>query len=168
LTAVGFRTTTTLTPVSASIDGSSVWYGSITDVGDGWGYSSTINFHGFNSGISATGAFSGLGHSNFSAADNALDGLDYGILSAGDNSATGNPGVTGHGPLIKDSVVFTLSAPGFLLSDLGASVSFQYGTASTETSYYGYPPTGRVPVPATLLLFGSGLAALGWKKRRAG
>ena len=101
LTGIFFDTTHTLTPVSASLNGSTVFYGSLTNVGDGWGYASGVSAQGENNAISATGAVNGLGHSNFSAADNSLGGDDYGILSAGDNSATGNTGVTGKGPLIQ-------------------------------------------------------------------
>ena len=45
-----------LTPVSASLNGSSVFYGSIVnDVGEGWQYKSGISAHEENSGISAAG-----------------------------------------------------------------------------------------------------------------
>jgi hypothetical protein len=152
LTGLFFNTTNTLTPVSASLNSSTAWYGTISDAGDGWGYASGVNAQGMNSAISSSGAVSGLGHSNFSSANNALQGLDYGILSAGDNSATGNTGVTGHGPLIQDSVVFTFTvAPGFTLSELGNTVLFQYGT-----SVNAYPS----PEPTTLVLLRSGLVAL--------
>ncbi len=164
LTAVWFNTTHTLTPVSASLNGSSVFYGSITNAGDGWGYGTGLNAHGENSGISATGAANGLGHSNFSGANNALQGLAYGILSAGDNSATGNTGVKGHGPLIKNSVQFTLTAgSGFSLSELGSSVVFQYGTSLTETSFSGGKQGGNgsaAPVPPSAVLLGIGSLCL--------
>src|SRR5207302_8595606 len=79
-----------------------------------------------------------------------LGGIDYGIASAGDNPLTGNGGITGHGPLIKDSIVFTLTAAqGFVLTELGDSVVFQYGTTLTETHVTGLPPiTGNVLPPA--------------------
>jgi hypothetical protein len=163
LTGVYFNTSHTLTPVSASLNGSSVVYGSINNVGDGWGYASGVSADGENSAISATGAVNGLGHSNFSGADNALQGLDYGILSAGDDPATGNTGVTGHGPLIDDSVQFTFTvAPGFSLSELGNSVVFQYGTQLSETHFSGSngstPDVSVVPVPPTFILLGIGVA----------
>ena len=159
LTGIFFNTTHTLTPVSASLNGSTVYYASLTNVGDGWGYASGVSANGMNSAISSTGAVSGLGHSNFSAASNALDGLAYGILSAGDNSATGNSGVTGSGPLIKNSVQFTLTAAsGFSLSELGNSVLFQYGTALTDPYYTG--SAAPVPVPPSALLLAPGLFGL--------
>jgi len=165
LTGVFFNTTHTLTPVSANPNGSTVFYGALTNVGDGWGYAAGISAQGMNSAISATGAVVGLGHSNFSLANNALQGLDYGLLSAGDKSSTGNTGVKGHGLLIKDSVTFTLTAGNeFSLSDLNGSVVFQYGTDLSETHYIG-----TVPEPSLTLLLGIGFAAVTiigsrWKK----
>jgi hypothetical protein len=160
LTAVCFNTSHTLTPKSANLGFSTVAYGTLTNVGDGWGYGSGINAEGENSAISATGAFTGLGHSNFSTANNMLDGLPYGILSAGDNLATGNGGVTGGGPLIKNSVQFVLTvAAGFTLSDLGNTVIFQYGTSSGSNyfSSNGAGPTVlAVPVPPSAALFAIG------------
>jgi hypothetical protein len=162
LTGVYFNTSHTLTPVSASLNGSSVVYGSISNVGDGWGYATGVSADGENSAIGASGAVIGLGHSNFSGANNALGGLDYGILSAGDDPATGNTGVTGHGPLIKNSVQFTFTVgSGFSLSELGNSVVFQYGTQLTETHFGSGGPTpdvAVVPVPPTAILLGIGVA----------
>jgi len=166
LTAVAFNTTKALTPVSASLPtGTTVWYGSITNTGDGWGYGSGLSdAHGENSAISATGAFNGLGHSNFSGASNALDGLAYGILPAGYTGVGANTGIKGHGPLIQNSVVFTLTAAaGFSLSELGSSVVFQYGTATTDTCFGG----SVVPEPSSLAIAGlGGLGLFGYGLRR--
>lgn len=165
LTGVFFNLTAGLTPVSASDPGSTPYYGPLTNVGDGWGFATGVNANGKNSAISATGAVSGLGQSNFSSNHTNLDGLAYGLLSAGDNSSTGNGGVLGHGPLIKDSAQFVLTAPeGFNLSELGNTVVFQYGTSLDETHYNGNLQT--TPEPATLAMLGSGAIGLAAVLRR--
>jgi PEP-CTERM motif len=166
LSAVWFDVTHALTPSSANLNGSSVYYGSLLNVGDGWGYYSGLagSGQGKNDGITAAGFGIGGGHSNFSAAHTGLDGIDYGLLSAGDNTSTGNTGVLGHGPLILNSAQFVLTAPtGFALSELGKTVVFQYGSALTEPSYAGYSPT---PEPGTLALLGSGIIGLAGVLRR--
>lgn len=173
LTGVFFKNAFALTPVSASlVAGDTVWYGSLTDPGDGWGYGFGVSAHGYNNAISGTGAVSGLGHSNFSGANNSLDGLDYGLLSTGDNPATGNTGVTGHGPLIRDALQFTLTVPnGFSIPAMGTTVQFQYGTSLTERNYTStfYHYDGNIPQtpePGTLALLGTGVLGLGGMLRR--
>ena len=164
LTGVFFDTTHGLTPVSAALNGSTVFYGSIqNNVGEGWVYGHPVSAQGMNSGISAAG-LGIFGDTNFfySPPVTPLDGIDYGILSAGDNSATGNGGVTGGGPLIKNAITFTLSAAaGFDLSELGDSVVFQYGTATTEPTFNGTFQTVTAPVPPTFVLALCGIAPFG-------
>jgi len=164
-----------LTPVSASLGGSTVFYGSIVnDVGEGWQYKSGTSGlpGGQTEGISGAGygVFGPTG--NFFSPGVTLNGLNYGLLSAGDNSATGNGGVTGGGPLIKDSITFTLSGlpGGFTDQDLAndlTNVAFQYGTALndiTEPSIGSCGPA-RVPEPSMPLLLGAGLLAWGVTRR---
>lgn len=157
LMAVFFDTSSTLTAVSASLNGSSVYYGSlINNVGEGWQYGHPVNAQGKNSGISATG-LGIFGNANwfYTSPKTPLNGLDYGILSAGDDTATANSGISGHGPLIKNQIQFTLlTAPGFSLSELGNSVVFQYGTSTAEPHFQG------TVVPESATIFAGALVLL--------
>jgi len=175
---VFFNTTHTLTPVSASLNGSSAFYGSIVNnVGEGWQYKSAVSAQGKNSGISAAGLSIFGPSGNFFSPGLNLNGLNYGILSAGDNTGTGNGGITGHGPLIKNSVAYTLNAPSFSLSELGSTVVFQYGTSTTEPHFTGSclqdctPPAPQVvPEPSTWIMLVTGTLCLlgyGWSRRHA-
>ncbi len=179
LTGVFFDVNHTLTPVSAALGpGSVAVNGTLSNVGDGWGYGTSLSAQGKNSAISATGAVNGLGMSNFSASSTMLDGGGYGIVSA----KTGNPssfpdGLKNNGPQEEDSVVFTLkTGSGFTLTDLGSSVVFQYGTALSEPSITTGPGSGphitpSVPEPtkpiALISLFGMGFVGLIWRCRKA-
>jgi hypothetical protein len=175
LTGLFFNSVHSLSPMTAALNDSISVYKSSTDPGDGWGFASRVNAQGYGNAISATGAVPGLGLSNFSHEFNKLGGVDFGILSAGDKSETGNTGVKKRGPLFNDSIVFTLNtSPGFSLQDLGSTVMFQYGSALNEPHYVGEdppinPPTSPVSEPASLILFGSGLAGVAlyvWRRNR--
>ena len=184
LTGLFFNTAHTLTPLSASLNGSSVYDGSIKyNVGEGWQYKTFASGgpQGENAGISATGLGLFGPNGNFytplpgQQSNPNLGGVDYGIVSAGDNPATGNGGISGHGPFIKDSIVFTLTAgQGFVLTDLGDSVVFQYGTSLTETHLTGTPPVTNphdspaVPEPSSMAIALTALAGAGfWRRTRA-
>jgi len=160
LTAVFFDMSASLSPSSAVLNGGSqVIYGAQPTggiVGGEWQYLAGLTGapDGATKGISSAG-FGLFGSPNFPGPDldspAAIDGLNYGILSAEDITATGNTGVTGE-PLIKNSVVFTLSGT-FDLASI-ENVSFQYGTALDE-------PNIKVPEPVTIVGLGFALLGLG-------
>lgn len=157
-----------LTRVSAVLaPGSTVLFGS-TDpggvVGGEWAYLGGLSGapHGASYGISSSGlGLFGAGDV-FPGSDldppGSPDGINYGITTAGDNPATGNAAVTGASPLIKNSVVFTLSGlpGGFDPMSVIGNVSFQYGTALDEPN---------IPAPGAIGLFALAGAA-GLRRRR--
>lgn len=180
LTGVFFDLTgnPTLTPVSATIAAGSIVQGSTCDAGTCDG--STTNVGGeFSYG---TGAFPGgadrgmasagfglFGGPNFGGSNlddpNAVDGMNFSIISL-DEAFFPNGGLDGE-PLIKNQVVFVLTGvSGLSIGDI-SDVSFQYGTALTEPNITGFCTScTQAPEPATLVLLGCGLAALGFYRRR--
>ena len=154
LMSVMFDTSSTLTPVSASLNGSTVYGSFVHNVGEGWQYKSGVSAHGKNSGISGTGLGVFGRSGNFFTPGQHLGGSDYGIAPIGFTN-TGNPSI--QDPIIQNSIEFTLTAAqGFSLDQLGDTVVFQYGTDLTEPSFDGTLQT-TTPEPATMGMLGSGL-----------
>jgi hypothetical protein len=148
---------------------------STTDVGGEWGYEAGIFSHDADraiasSGYLTTGLAGNVGNFHNGAAgpnlDNpaSLDGINFGIISA---AAGFDPnGGLNKDPLIRDSVVFTLTGvQGLSEADI-SHVSFQYGTSWSEANIGGQPSCtacglprdDQVPEPAPL---GYILGALG-------
>ena len=153
--------------------GSTVLFGG-TDpggvVGGEWAYNSGLhNAPGDNTyGISSSGLnFSGP-HDRFPgsnlAGPESPGGIDYGITSAGDDPNVGNTPVTGTNPLIKNEAVFHLGGlpSGFDPLTRITSVTFQYGTSTSEPSLEGH----IVPAPGAIgLLTLGGLIAARHRRR---
>jgi hypothetical protein len=179
ITAVG-----ALTPHSATLTGgSTVLFDSQPAngiVGGEWAYRSNSSLPGpggATEGISSSG-FGLFGQANFPGPDldppTAVNGFNYGITSAGDDPTTGNGAVTGQPignpptpvPFIQNAVAFVLYCNGAAGScaesilDTITRVSFQYGTALTDTNIPG------VPLPPALVLFGTALVGMGVLSRR--
>ena len=122
--------TASLKAGSEAINGDGSVDSSVTNanVGNLWGYAAGVSAHGDTFAISATGAVNGLGHANFGDGS-ALQGVGGGDVIGIATAANG--GVTGKGPYIDNSIVFTFTTSNFSLSDLGP-VIFQYGTSLSE------------------------------------
>src|SRR5204863_308544 len=105
--------------------------GSGGDVSGEWAYkdsggAATSPFNNsfpFNYGFGAAGFAGTFGSGDVMSTNDrdnktAPDGLDFGILPSGDNLATGSKGLENQGPMVLDSIVFTLSGFTGLLSDI--------------------------------------------------
>jgi len=78
----------------------------------------------------------------------APDGADFGIVSSVTDLTSGNNGYKNNGPYVQDSVLFDLGPVpvGFqLTTDAIASVTFVYGTSSSDPSFPGNPVIGPPP-----------------------
>jgi hypothetical protein len=163
-----------LTPQSALLSpGSTVLFGSAEaggGVGGEWAYAAGLVGapRGAWQGVSSVGLGLFGPHDLFPginlAGPESPNGDQYGITSAGDDPASGNWAVTGKDPLIRNSVVLTLTGlpAGFELSGL-SNVSFQYGSALTDPNIPAHAPE---PGSLALVLLGLGLLAGGALRRK--
>jgi hypothetical protein len=131
-------------------------------VGGEWAYNNTQSVGGANEGIGSAGFGTfGVGDrfpgNNLQGPD-SVNGVQYGITTAFDTTGNDNTGIAAG--LIQNQVVFTLDNFTGTLADI-SHVSFQYGTALTETNIPGnVPDSGK-----TAMLMGLGLTTLGLVRR---
>jgi hypothetical protein len=107
------------------------------------------------------------GGSNLSGpSSGSLGGIDWGLTSAGDNISTGHGSVASD-PLIKGTVLFTLTGWNGLSLDRISDVRFQYGTSFSEYRDQGVdPPLPANPEPGSLSILGLAIAPLLARLRR--
>jgi hypothetical protein len=132
-------------------------------VGGEWAYINNVaGVSGANEGISSAG-FNIFGPGNRFPGNNlqgptSPNGVQYGITTAFDTAANDNTGIADG--LIQNQVVFTLDNFTGTLADI-SNVSFQYGTALTETRIPGAVPDSGM----TATLLGVALVSLGAVRR---
>lgn len=157
-----------LTPVSATVaPGSSIIQTAecdvncvgVTDVGGEFAYATGVT--GREHGISSSGYIGG-GSPKFGATDldapASPNGINFGIVTSNFNNYDGNGGLD-NDPLIRNSVVLTLTGVSGLTASSVSNVLFTYGTSLTEPTIPGTPgprpPQGQIPEPTSMALLGT-------------
>ena len=136
------------------------------NVGGEWAYHYNSSSHRYGIGAVGFGFFSES--DRFDTAQNlggqvAVGGGNFSLAPKGDNPATDNGGLDHNGPYIRYGAAFTFTPPAnFDPSAAISNVLFQYGTGFCELAI----PGDSVPEPATMVLIGGGLIALGFLRRR--
>ncbi len=181
LTAVFFDTDPTVNLKPSTATASGVVFGPASvDVRGEWAYrgdlGSPARFGISSAGFGLFGPKDVFGGSNLQGPASP-DGLQYGITSLGDNLTTGNQAVSGGNALIQDAVVFTFTGATGLTDQSFKNITFQYGTALTETSYIGdHTPITEMPpavpeaptiIAGALLLLPFGASTIRILRRRA-
>lgn len=173
----------TLSPVSASLDGSVVWQsgsvvsGHTDNVGAEWAFRSGLAYQSANGvyGVSASGLGLFGPTDRFDTGQNlagavGVGGLEYGLLpSLGSWPTDANAPVVGN-PLISSSMKFVLSTGPTELPNLPSAVWAQYGTSLAEPNLQlsggSVQPLG-VPVPEPFTIGLAGAALLFAARRRS-
>ncbi len=144
------------TAIASSLFTSSSHSSSNVDITGGWLIREPVN--GFEYGLSAAGG-GGLFPANQFTKGGGGD--DYGIAGTGTN--LGSSSFNNKFPLVENTVTFTLTELGQDVTGID-DVEFAFGSELASTLVGIDPPS--VPEPASLALFGTALAALGFARRR--
>jgi len=175
--------TPSLSPVSASLNGSAVWQsGSVVaghpnNLGGEWAFRSGLAYQSANGvyGVSASGLGLFGPTDRFDTGQNlagpvGVGGLEYGILpSLGSWPTDANAPVVGN-PLVSNSVKFVFSTGSAELPALPTTVWAQYGTSLSEPSLQlsgGLVQPQGVPVPEPFTMGLAGAALLFAARRRS-
>jgi hypothetical protein len=175
LTPASATTTALINPSACASP--SACSGSTVNVGNQWGY--VYSTTGFTSSVLTTTAQYGIaapGYSGLSPsfgkstifgtnppklAGNGTPQLAFSVVGADYNASSSS--ISSKDPLINSSITLDLALPAGVSSLDISNVTFAYGTAPD-----GSAPAVRAPEPASIGILASGLAVVGFVRRRKG
>lgn len=88
------------------------------------------------------------------------------FIANGGTYASGNPGLVSHNPYTIGPATFTLALSGVTSSTTITGVTFSFGTGPDTFLQTGSNPPPPIPEPASIALFGTGMAGLAAMLRR--